>query len=61
MTNLNFLQMMYQQWCNGQGGDEIMNRWVEFIEFAARQTGAQQDEVMRALQKTYWFQWRREE
>jgi hypothetical protein len=61
MTNLHFLQMMYQQWCNGQGGDEIMNRWADFIDFAAKQTGTQQDEVMRALQKTYWFQWRREE
>jgi len=61
MTNLNFLQLMYQQWCNGQSGDEIMRRCVEFVEFAAKQTGSSQDEVMRALQKTYWFMWTREE
>jgi hypothetical protein len=59
MINLNFLQMMYQQWSDGQS--DVASRWVDFIEFAAKHTNDSQDAIRQALQKTYWFQWRREE
>ena len=33
------------------------DRWIEFVELAARQTGTSQDIVMRELQKYSWFKW----
>jgi len=59
MIDLRFLQMMYQQWSDGQS--DIASRWVDFIEFAARHSNHDTEELRGALQKTYWFKWRREE
>ena len=50
-----FLQTMYQQWAHGMSNASA--RWLDFVEMAARQTGCQQDAVMRELQKHSWFQW----
>lgn len=46
---------MYQQW--QQGNQEYIQRWADFVELVARETKQSQDEVMRELQKTYWFHW----
>lgn len=59
MIDLRFLQVMYQQWSDGQS--DVASRWIDFIEFAAKQTNQNQEELRQALQKTYWFNWRREE
>jgi hypothetical protein len=53
MLNLIQLELMYQQWI--QGNDEYTVRWVDFVELAAREMNTTQDEIMRELQKTYWF------
>jgi len=53
MVDLRFLQMMYQQWSDGQ--TNIASRWIDFIELASRHTGLAQDQLMRELQKCYWF------
>jgi hypothetical protein len=50
---------MYQQWM--QGNADYVKDWMSFIEFAARHTNASQADILTALQKTYWFEWRREE
>jgi hypothetical protein len=50
-----FLQTMYQQWAHGMSNAGA--RWLDFVEMAARQTGSQQDAVMRELQKHSWFRW----
>jgi len=54
-----FLQTMYQQWIDGQ--TDPAARWLDFIELACHTTRVSQDELMRELQKTRWFRWRREE
>ena len=59
MMDLRFLQMMYQQWSDGQ--QDVTGRWIDFVEFAAKHTKHTEEEIRQALQKTYWFQWRREE
>jgi hypothetical protein len=47
------LQMMYQQWCQGNEGHGF--RWLDFVEMAARQFKQPESEVLRELQKHYWF------
>jgi len=53
MIDIRFLQMMYQQWC--QGVEDAAFRYVDFLEMASKQTGVAQDQLMRELQKCYWF------
>jgi hypothetical protein len=48
------LHHMYQAWIQGQ--QDYVNKWVDFIEWAARWHNTTGDEVMRVLQTTYWFQ-----
>jgi len=47
------LQIMYQQWCQGNPSHEF--RWLDFVEMAARQFKQPESEVLRELQKHYWF------
>ena len=47
------LQHMYQQWC--QGNDAYNFRWLDFVEMAARQFQQPESELLRELQKHYWF------
>ena len=47
------LQLMYQQWC--QGNDDYNFRWLDFVEMAARHFKQPESEVLRELQKHYWF------
>jgi hypothetical protein len=47
------LQTMYQQWC--QGKEDAAIRYIDFIEMASKQLGVAQDQLMRELQKCYWF------
>jgi hypothetical protein len=51
--DMRFLQSMYQQWC--QGTEDSAFRYIDFIEMASKQTGVAQDQLMRELQKCYWF------
>lgn len=55
MIDLRFLQMMYQQWSDGQS--MLTSRWLDFIEFASRHTNQSKEDLEQALKKTYWFQW----
>ena len=47
------LQLMYQQWC--QENDDYNFRWLAFVEMAARHFKQPESEVLRELQKHYWF------
>jgi hypothetical protein len=47
------LQIMYQQWC--QGNENHGFRWLDFVEMAARHFKQPESEVLRELQKHYWF------
>jgi hypothetical protein len=44
---------MYQQWM--QGMNDYAHRWLDFVEMAARANDTTADEIMRELQKCYWF------
>lgn len=55
MIDLRFVQMMYQQWI--QGNEEYTHAWREFIELAARQTHHTQEELLKELKNTNWFKW----
>jgi hypothetical protein len=59
MIDLRLLQIMYQQWC--QGNSDIKYRWIDFVESSARSMAADPADVMRELQKCSWFDWEREE
>lgn len=54
MVDLRFLQKMYQQWSDGQS--HLAARWMDFVDLASRHTGVAQDQLLRELQKCYWFQ-----
>jgi hypothetical protein len=47
------LQQMYQQWyqCN----EDYNFRWLDFVEMAARYFKQPESEILRELQKHYWF------
>jgi hypothetical protein len=47
------LKNMYQQW--SQGNDDYNFRWLDFVEMAARHFKQPENEVLRELQKHYWF------
>ena len=53
------LQHMYQAWC--QGNLDAKRDWYFFVQFAARQCGKDDVDVMRELQKYTWFDWVRSE
>jgi len=47
------LQRMYQAWM--QGNENYIHDWAFFVEKAARWNNTSGDEIMRELQKYYWF------
>ena len=47
------LRRMYHIW--QQGDEYYVYHWIEFVEHAAKQFNTTGDEVMRILQKCYWF------
>jgi hypothetical protein len=49
------LHHMYQAWL--QGNEHYVRDWAKFVEWAAQWHKTNGDEVMRILQKTYWFKW----
>ena len=53
MTDLRFLQTVYQQWSDGQSNPG--NRSGDFLELACRLTGTPKDQLMRELQQCTWF------
>lgn len=53
------LQRMYQAW--QQGNENYVRDWADFVEYAAKWNKTSGDEIMRQLQKYYWFKWNREE
>lgn len=56
MFDQRFLLSMYQQW--GDGQTHVGERWLEFVEMAARVNGTTADVMMRELQKYHWFLWK---
>ena len=52
MADLRFLQTIYEQWAHGQ---PAAARWLDFVEMASKLTSTPQDQLMRELQKCYWF------
>jgi hypothetical protein len=53
MINLRQLEIMYQQWL--QENDRYIERWIDFVEMAARDNATTADQIMKELQKCYWF------
>jgi len=53
MIDQRHLHIMYQQWM--QGMNDYAHRWLDFVEMAARANDTTADEIMRELQKCYWF------
>ena len=51
--NNRILQEMYQQWADGQ--TDVAQRWLVFVEMAARVYCTTPDQVMKELQKCSWF------
>jgi len=47
------LKNMYQQWADGQ--TNAAQRWLDFVEMAARVHGTTADQIMKELQKCSWF------
>jgi hypothetical protein len=47
------LKNMYQQWIQGQSN--AAQRWLDFVEMAARVNCTTADQVMKELQKCSWF------
>lgn len=54
MADLRFLKTVYQQWSDGQSN--VASRAVDFVELAHRLTHESKDQLMRELQKCYWFE-----
>jgi hypothetical protein len=53
MMNSNELFKMYQAW--QQGNENYVRDWVNFVEWAAKWNQTTCDEIMKELQKHYWF------
>lgn len=47
------LEIMYQQWV--QENDRYVERWIDFVEMVARDHYTTADQIMKELQKCYWF------
>jgi len=56
MYNGQFLQMMYQQWCNGN--ESYTYAWKDFVELAARHNAVTTELMLEELKKYRWFSWR---
>lgn len=48
------LHHMYQAW--QQGNEHYRKDWSYFIEYAAKRLNTQADNIMRIVQKCYWFE-----
>jgi hypothetical protein len=55
MYNGQFLQMMYQQWRNGN--EAYTDAWREFVEMAARENNTTTELMLEELKKYRWFNW----
>lgn len=53
MVDRRQLEIMYQQWI--QGMNDYAHHWIDFVEMAAQVNGTTADQIMRELQKCYWF------
>ena len=53
MVDRHQLEIMYQQWI--QGMNDYAHHWIDFVEMAAKVNGTTADQIMRELQKCYWF------
>ena len=47
------LHRMYQAW--QQGNDNYVRDWVRFVEWAASWNNTTSEEVLKQLEKCYWF------
>jgi hypothetical protein len=53
MHNGSFLQMMFQQWSNGQS--DCSNDCTNFVEMAARHNNTTPEKMLEELKKYRWF------
>lgn len=54
MLDARTLQHMYQSWM--QGNNQYVRDWYNFVELAAKYNNTTCDNIMRELQKYYWFE-----
>ena len=53
MVNGYQLKLMYDAWSSDN--DAYIDRWIDFVEMAAKEFNTTGDEVMRVLQTCRWF------
>ena len=53
MIDKRFLEIMYQQWI--QGNDYYSNQWMDFAEIAARYNQTTVEEILKILETCRWF------
>lgn len=56
MFNSQFLQKIYQQWCDGQS--DVSGRWLDFVKLAATHSNVSVEVMTEELKKYRWFNWR---
>ena len=54
--NSQFLQKIYQQWCDGQSDSTA--RWLDFVRLAASHNSTTVEKMAEELKKYRWFNWR---
>ena len=55
--DLRFVQKMYQQWCDGQDGMLVRQRWYDFVILVATtQHVSDIDMLVNELSKCRWFE-----
>ena len=53
MVDKRFLEMMYQQWM--QGNDYYASQWLDFAQLAANYNRTNIEEVLEVLNTCQWF------
>jgi len=53
MVDKRFLEMMYQQWL--QGNEFYATRWMEFVNLAAHHNRTTIEEILKILETCQWF------
>jgi len=53
MVDKRFLEMMYQQWI--QGNEFYASRWLDFAQLAANHNRTTIEEILKVLDTCLWF------
>jgi hypothetical protein len=53
MVDKRFLEMMYQQWI--QGNEFYASRWLDFAQLAANHNRTTTEEILKILDTCLWF------